>query len=559
MKIKILCIVLVCVLVCATLAACFTLPEIPDNNPDDTPSNPDDGNNQNPDKPSDGDGNGNNGGAQTPAFDFSDSATAQNGSFYKKYSQEEKQLYYTLWQETTSVSVKIDITPYELEKINEAYVDWSNTRNTTKIDTYRKCNLTITVNGTDYFFQDVGIRMRGNSSKREFCNQNGNVYAFVHFRFNLTETFDGEEYAAGSWASEIAETWTDDAERDARKDRSFATMEKFYYKWNKNYDNTYMREVYANRMFRANGVLAPHITMTQLLLKQQGNFENLGVGNLYETIDKQFIKRNFPNDKGGDLYKCTYTNGPADLTNYGSYGVETPTQTFSYSLKTNDDRTSPDYNHHKYFKALVDVLKTSQTAADFSEKLESVVDMNYFAAFEAVNYLLGNPDCIRNNANNYYMYFLPSNGMMYLIPYDYDRCLGINMDWNPTNDGVTSVKPFQTNGAAMETQNPLYRKTILSTGLSKYQNLYREKLQAVLDGQWFTYENFRTLYLAYKSTYENVAAPSQTIVEQCAGNVKAEMLFFSERGSENLYGTSDNVSVERYMQLKRSCALGALN
>ena len=89
--------------------------------------------------------------------------------------------------------------------------------------------------------------------------------------------------------------------------------------------------------------------------------------------------------------------------------------------------------------------------------------------------------------------------------------------------------------------------------------IYREKLQAVLDGQWFTYETFRTLYLSYKSTYENVAAPSQTIVEQCAGNVKAEMLFFSERGSENLYGTSDNVSVERYMQLKRSCALGALN
>ncbi len=546
-KVKILCLLLVSILLCATCVACFNKPN--NNNNDNT------GNIESPVDKDDGDGNEEN---VVPKFDFSDEATAQNKSFYKKYSDEEKELYYTLWKETTTVSIKVDITPYELAKINEAYVDFRSTNNTTKIDTYRKCNLTITVNGKDYTYEEVGIRMRGNTSKREFCDENGKIYAFVHFRFNLSETFDGDEYAQGSWASEIAHEWTDDAARDARKDRNFATMEKFYYKWNKNYDNTYIREVYANRMFRANNVLAPHITLTQLLVKQQENFENLGVGNLYETIDKQFIKRNFPNDKGGDLYKCTYTNGPADLTSYGSYGVETPTQRFSYTLKTNDDRNAPDYNHNKYFKALVDMLNTSQNASDFTQKLESLVDMDYFTRFEAVNYLLGNPDCIRNNANNYYMYFLPSNGMMYLIPYDYDRCLGINMDWNPTNDGVTSIKPFQTNGAAMETCNPLYRKTILDGGLNQYKDMYAKQLQAVLDGKWFTYENFQTIYLAYKNNYQAASQPSQTIDEQCGGNIKAELLVFAETGSDELYGTIANISTERYMQLKRICATNDL-
>ena len=506
-----------------------------------------------------GNGENNNGGnTQDPPSDddgtiipFSDEATAKNDNFYKKYSSAEKDLYYLLWQETTTITVKIDIEPYELAKINEAFVNYQRTGNSKQMDTYRMCNLTITVNGVDYYFEEVGIRMRGNTSKREFCGADGNVYAFVHFRFNLSETFDGDEYAPGSWGADIAKTWTDSNARAERKDRSFATMEKFYYKWNKNYDNTYVREVYANRMFRAYGVLAPHITLSQIMLKQSGAMQNLGVGTLYETIDKQFIKRNFSKkEAGGDLYKCAY---PANLTKNPNYGVETPTQRFTYTLKTNNDRNAPDYKHNKDFLALIDMLNSVNLSKESDRaKLEALVDMDYFTNFEAVNYLLGNPDCIRNNMNNYYMYFVPTTGKMYLIPYDYDRCLGINVDWNPTGNGMTTLTPYTLNGAAVRTEKPLYTKTILSSVIAYYQQMYQAKLQTVLDGQWFTYENFQSMFKCYKSNYEYFITPSALIVQQC--NVNVNRLVMSERGTTNLWDLGDNISTQLYMQLKRQCA-----
>ena len=497
------------------------------------------------------------------AMEFTDAATYNNDSFYKDYSQEEKDLYYTLWQERTTVSIKVDISDYELAKINEAFTDYLN-GNTMKADTYRKCNLTIVVDGDEYYYEEVGIRMRGNTSRRYFIGEDGYVNNYVHFRFNLSETFDGEEYEKGAWGADIYHDWTGDKDaRKERKNRSFATMEKFYYKWNKNYDQTYIREVYANRMFRAYGILAPHITLAQFELKQNGktDFLNMGVGNLYETVDKAFIKRHFDKArKGGDLYKCGWGSGVgADFTNLdGTYGVETPTQTFTYSLKTNDDRSAADYNHNAYLKAFVEMLKTDKNSPDFKTKLEAMVDMDYFARFEAVNYLLGNPDCIRNNFNNFYIYFVPvadgnySESKAYIIPYDYDRCLGANVDWNPKSSMV-NVDPFAVNGT-QKCSNPLYTKTILDGGLAEYKELYAQKLEQVLGGVWFTFDNYSELYSAYAKHYSQFAMPDELIRGKCGNNIQFSRFVFNLSESNKIDSDRDNLSVQLYMQKKRVTA-----
>ena len=489
-------------------------------------------------------------------YEFGDDVSYNNDSFYKDYTAAEKELYYTIWKETTTVSIKIDIEPSELAKINEAYYDYDR-GDSTKADTYRRCNLTITVNGKDYYFEEVGVRMRGNTSRREFANSNGLIYDFVHFRFNLSETFDGEEYENGAWGSDIYHNWSNDASgRKQRKNRSFATMEKFYYKWNKNYDQTYIREVYANRMFQAYGILAPHITLTQIQLKQNGKMENLGVGSLYETVDKAFIKRNFDKSrKGGDLYKCSWG---ADFTSFSNYGVETATQSFTYSLKTNDDREAADYNHNAYLKAFIEMLKTNKNASDFKTKLETMVDMDYFTRFEAVNYLLGNPDCIRNNKNNFYIYFVPvsdenySESKAYIIPYDYDRCLGADVDYNP-KDSMVNVKPYDVNGVD-RCQNPLYTKTILSGGLADYRALYTAKINEVLNGKWFTYEHYQSLYNAYAANYKNLAKPSQAIQNQCGSKLDMSRFVFSETESSEINRKDVNLTVRLYMEKKRATA-----
>ena len=483
---------------------------------------------------------------------FDDKVTAANDDFYEDYSAEEKQLYYDLWSENAVVSVKIDIEPAELAKINEAVSDYYN-GNSAKADTYRKCNLTITVNGKDYYYEEVGIRMRGNTSRRDFCDGNGRIYAYVHFRFSLTETFDGDEYEGNAWGKECYHDWSNDPDgRKQRKDRTFATMEKFYYKWNKNYDQTYIREVYANRMFRAYGVLAPHITLTQMQIKQNGVYQNFGVGNLYELIDKQFVKRNFDKQhKGGDLYKCTYSVGPADLQSLDDYlfGIETATERYSYDLKTNDD--PEDFNEHKYIKKLITVLKQNKNSADFTTNLEAIVDMDYFVRFEAVNYLLGNPDCMRNHANNYYLYFTPDEGKAYVIPYDYDRCLGADMDWNP-HESMVNVQPYAQSTDDMD--NALHAQTILRSGLPEYRDMYTQALKRVLAEQWFTYDNYDSVFQAYKQNYAILARPSETIINQCGGNIRADRFVFNATESSDIRTSDANLSVSEYMRLKRITA-----
>ena len=281
--------------------------------------------------------------------------------------------------------------------------------------------------------------------------------------------------------------------------------------------------------------------------------ENMGVGGFYETIDKEFIKRNFDSEtKGGDLYKCTYR---ADLTSASNYGVETPTQRFAYSLKTNNDRSDPEYKHNKDFKNFISILQKSPTADDFKSSLTSVVDMNYFARFEAVNYLLGNPDCIRNNSNNFYLYFTPA-GKSFLIPYDYDRCLGINQDYNPSNSGMMYEEPFSIYTPNGKLTNPLYLKTILNNSMSEYKLLYTNKIKEVLNSEWFTYDHFQKMYLAYKNNYSSLAKPSEYICNKINGRIDYNRFYFSEDGaSQKDYGSTHcNISTSDYMRIKRETA-----
>ena len=132
----------------------------------------------------------NEGPAPKPMTDsfFGDQYSTSNEDFYSDFSQEEKSLYYRLWDEDVKISLYVDISPYELYKIDEAFDDYRN-GNTLKADTYRKCNLKITVDGEEYFYEEVGVRMRGNTSRREFCREDGQIFDLVHFRFSLTETF----------------------------------------------------------------------------------------------------------------------------------------------------------------------------------------------------------------------------------------------------------------------------------------------------------------------------------------------------------------------------------
>lgn len=433
-------------------------------------------------------------------------------TFTAKYaSGADNKVYEALFDENSTVSIDINMSDAQWKKLNQDYVDFE--AKGSKSPIYRLAG-SVTIGIDDgsgmlyYYYEEVGVRMKGNTSRHEFYNNDG-FFNNVHYKLSFKETFDDVD--DGYKDSEL-KVWNNDAEREARKDRTFGGMEKIDLKYNSTADETYVREMYAMKLFRDNGIYAPNVTLCSLTaLEKDTAQKNLGVYRIHEPVDEAFVARRLNESKVGDLWKCTYTTtGPADLTNYdldSRVGVEDELkgEFYSYDKKTNKkkDKTTGlrDFSSIKNFIAAI-----NQPNADF----ENLIDVDYFAKFEAVNYILGNPDCIRNNYNNYYLYFR-ADGKAIIIPYDYDRCLGITKDWNPTGSANMYVAPYTRTVAATGGQqnNPLYKNLIdkgAPTGSGSALMKYRQNLLNMSASQMLTASAFESYKNSFKTRYAQYTA-----------------------------------------------------
>lgn len=413
-----------------------------------------------------------------------------------KYSQNfASDMYDVLFDPETVVGVYINMKDAEWKKLNSDFLTYE------KSPIYRRADsvdFTLTTDGNAYKYsiKDVGVRMKGNFSRNEFYSNDG-FYSNIHFKFDFGETFDGDEYGND------AMVWEDADARKARKDRTVFTLEKLDLKWNRNKDQNYIRDLYAMKLFRDNDILAPRATLCAVSALNKDNSKiNLGVYTLYEPVDSVFLERNLGEDEGsGDLYKCTYANSPADLSQVTSIGVEDELkgEFYSYDKKTN--KKVKDENGNLDFSTMSDFIRNINAA--HASVMAQYVDTEYFARFEAVNYLIGNPDCIRNNANNYYIYFLPSNGKAIIIPFDYDRCLGVIVDWDPSGNGCTALTPYtRVNSGGYAQRNPLYTKLIGKGAPYGEGSVLTEYRQNLIDiSAQFTVDNFQALYEVYRFNY----------------------------------------------------------
>ena len=407
------------------------------------------------------------------------------------FDQDELAIYNEFFNVENHISLYLDISASELQKIQKDYEDYSSWGSKSPI--YRMADLYVTITKADgtkleYKIEQVGVRMKGNTSRTSFYDSNG-MYNLIHFKISFQETFDEVEYYGND-----ALVWNDNDARKARKDRTFATLEKIDIRWNKNEDSTYIREQYAYEMYREFGVLAPR---TNLASVDIGN-DHAGVWLIYEPIDKIFLERNLsPEALGGDLYKLGWAgNNCATFTSFSSYGVEDEDagKFYVYDLKTNK-KTSD----HSSLKNLINTLNLSSCN---KESFASVVDVDNFLMFSAVSYFIGNPDDLRNNYNNCYIYFRKDNGKMIIIPYDLDRGLGVHKDWNPSGDHMTNDSPFNEtaigNGGSRQ-KSPLFTKGILNSNF--YKNEYVEALRVVGADDILKVSTFEQSFNLAKSLY----------------------------------------------------------
>lgn len=400
-----------------------------------------------------------------------------------------------LFDYASHISLKLDIPEVELKKIQQDYENYSSRGSKSPI--YRKANLYITIRTADgeviqRVIGEVGVRMKGNTSRTSFYSDDKGMYNLVHFKLSFGETFDEEEYYG-----ENANVWASEDARDARKDRTFATLEKMDIRWNRNDDTTYIREIYCYDIYRELGMLAPHTNLASVDIGD----DHAGLFVINEPIDKIFLEKNLPESaQGGDLYKLGWTNEGATFTSFTSVGKEDEDKGkfYVYDIKTNKKTTD-----HSALRNLIERLNSSSLTKDgYGE----VVDVESFLKFAAASYMVGNPDDLRNNYNNCYIYFMADTGRAVLIPYDLDRGLGVNT-WNPYQNGMTTDNPFTKYNVTGEQCNPLFTKSVVNGGF--YVSEFTEVLKEVAAHNLFAPEAFAARFELARALYQAEATPSR--------------------------------------------------
>ena len=337
-----------------------------------------------------------------------------------------------LFKYGNKISIELDFTNQSILKLQEYGKRFGNNDNFVRNEMYHPCTMKLDINGKEATYYEVGARMRGNTSRNDhFINENGyfNEGENFHFKLNFGQTFDNEEDN-----DYYINPWTNEDKRDERDDRKLGKMKKIDFKWNRNYDNTFTKELYVLDSFREEGVLAQHGNLVDVTIKTENDSRRM-IYQMLESVDKQLLKKADSSDNKGDLYKCVYQNSPADLTSIDNLGVEDTGFRPTYGLKTNESESDMSV-----FKTFIDNVKLTYkkngsleegdqyTGEMYYENIKNYLDVDNFLRYSALCWVFGLPDDLRNNANNYYIYFNKNNKALFL-PYDNDRCLGIYQDW----------------------------------------------------------------------------------------------------------------------------------
>lgn len=412
--------------------------------------------------------------------------------------------YKNLFTPSNKVTFKIDLPLESARFINTYQTDHNNC---IYHDYYVPCSLTYKIgNGTETTIEEVGIRAKGNLSRRTFLE--GDVMnRSAHFKLKFDETFDGDEYDEISALAPFKKTWESSDARKERSKRRFAQLKALDIKWNRNDDETRVKQDFGLKLFRDNGVMAQYTNLADTTFSIDGN-EYHDIYEIFEPIDGVFINHRFASDEAdGDLYKCTYTDkGPANFKASCEIGVEDNTRYYhpTYDLKTNKKTNTT----HTALKNLFSVMNSNlNDDTKYQSELEKVFNIDGFMKYEAVAFLLGNFDDIRNNANNYYIYFSNKTSMSYVIPYDFDRLLGTGCE-NRKN----YMTDFSADSTKMQCSNDwqsmnIYWKTVCRTTsghpsrIEEYYNMYTSKIAELINNETFSPSAFTSYVNQYSSEF----------------------------------------------------------
>ena len=317
-----------------------------------------------------------------------------------------KEGYDYVWDDDALPEIHIDV---KLGEWNRLLALYDANSFTTK---YVMATATFVKDGETTVIDSVGLRLKGNTSRRRPEGRNGEIHVrnntdwhHAHFGVNLRKYVD------------------DDA-------HTIQGVRKLHLKWFKD-DPAYVREMFCYELFRRAGVwTAVRNNYCRLWIHVEGdsNEAYYGVYEMLEPIDKRYLKdrKSRFGDNNGFLWKCR--NAAAGLNNPNGdiwYDDDTDDR-HAYTLETQTE----EFDSAKV--QLVDFMNklNGLNDNDFYTWIQEVTDVNLLLKTYAVNVAVGMWDDYWNNANNYYIYFNArgqSGYKFFFIPYDYDNTLGTTL------------------------------------------------------------------------------------------------------------------------------------
>ncbi len=212
---------------------------------------------------------------------------------------------------------------------------------------------------------------------------------------------------------------------------------------NNRQDASTLRQCLAYQLFEQAGLPAPRCNFARVSV----NGEDLGIYTHVEEIKKPFLERVF-GDKSGNLYE-------AQLADFGEHLGQ------RFEKKTNERE-----NDRSDLAAVAQVMALPDE--QFVPAIRALIDIDAFIRYWAMESLLGIWDSATGNANNFYLYRSPADGLFHFIPWGADTAFV----------GTHVLKP----GAG-----PLYRDFRLAQrlyGIDDYRDAYHATLQNYLENHW---------------------------------------------------------------------------
>lgn len=170
---------------------------------------------------------------------------------------------------------------------------------------------------------------------------------------------------------------------------------------NSQQDPSYVRQCLAYDVFRAAGIPASRCNFAHVSV----NGDDLGLFVHVESLDRQFLERNY-DDPSGKMYEGTLSDFRPDFRG-------------TFDLKTED---IPDDGAE--IDAVVEALALPDD--ELMGALEPLVDLDEFYTFWAVEVLTRHWDGYASNTNNFYLYVDPTSGRLSFIPWGVDGAFGPN-------------------------------------------------------------------------------------------------------------------------------------